>query len=266
MTRVLRVLGLVLLWGIGVAASADSGGPYAFVPDLRADEFPPTVAIDGSFERPLDYFLSHRPLPRAEAGEAEPSRLDWEALPADVLADLVRVGRLGPRRVYAVRLVPREPLALGSDPASAILIVSDVPGTGSRRFRPVFFTTGGVTRDHTASGVLRAGDQAFMLVRRHYDGQGNHVDRIALYWDRESRRLVRGDLAGGGEYWRGLRDAGWQPRSRGHGFDEQRLQWIHSVFRGSGSDRRLGVVRVPVLWRDGRFRTGDPVFDDPGAP
>ena len=263
MARFLGAFGLTLGLAIGVTASADSGGPYAFVPDLREGEFAPMAQIDTGFERPLDFFLAHRPRPRAKAGEAEPSLLDWEPLPGDVLADLVGVGPIGPRRLYAVRFVPRNQLVLGIDPATAILVVSDVPGTQSGWFHPVFFSTAGATRDHTVSGVLRSGEHRFAIVRRHYDGQGHHVDSIALYWDRGAQRLVRGDLSGGGEYWKILRANGWQPRSRGHGFDEQKLEWIHSVFRETEGRRSFGVVRIPVSWRDGGFRTGDPVFDDP---
>lgn len=255
MILVLIALGAVL------PADADSGGPYAFVPDLRDGEVPPTVAIDADHQRPLPYFLDHVPRPRADEGNWEPNRIEWEPVPGDLLADLVRVGRVGARWVYAVRYLPRVSLDKGFDAASGILVVADVPQSQNERFHPVFFSTAGATHDHTVSRVFRSGAHSFVIVRRHYAGQGNHVDRIALWWDRERQGFVRGDLAAGGSYWKALRAEGWKPRSRGHGFDEETLEWIHSVYREVDGVERHAVVRVPVRWDGARFQTGDPVFD-----
>ncbi len=256
-----RVLAALLLALAAATAGADSGGPYAFVPDLREGEYAPTVAIDSDFEASLAFFATHLPQPVVEAGRSEPSRLEWRPVPDDVEASTGRVADLGSHRLYAVRFVRRETLERGWDPAFAILIVADrarEPG----RFRPVFFTTGGATRDHSVSGRLESGGLRFAIVRRHYDGQGNHVDSIALAVDSETRRIVRYDLAAGGTYWQGLRADGWKPWSRGHGFDETGLAWRHRIYRdGPNGAPEHATIRVPVEFRDGRFRTTGVFFD-----
>ena len=71
-------------------------------------------------------------------------------------------------------------------------------------------------------------------------------------------------MTAGGSYWPGLRARGWEPWSRGHGLDEKTLTWVHRVFRRA--PQRGGpahaLVRVPVEFREGRFRAGAVRFVD----
>lgn len=255
----MNLLRCLLVLGFAGRLLADSGGPYEFVPDLRPEEHAPTNAIDSTLTKPLEFYATHIPVPHFKEGEMEPSSLEWRANedfdPFPAMEDL---GWLAGRQMVAVRYIPREEMGEGrSGRAIGILLLARSEGG----YSPVFFTTGGVTDDHTASDVVTFGGQDFVVLEVHYSGQGSLVEFIGIGLDPETEKFRRDDLSGGREVWNALKKDGWEPWHRGHWLDVQTMTWHHHIYRDpkkhpNAEGNPHATLTVPLEFTDGAFRAG----------
>jgi hypothetical protein len=244
-------LALLLLCLLTCLCPADSGGPYEFVPDLKADERPPIRRMP-EFSAKLPHYLEHEPELIWEKGAAEPTGFRWKRL-EQTFATIQSADDWG-RMVYAVRYVPRANLENGSIACQGILILAR---TEKEAYQPVYFTTGGVIDDHSIKPVRMIGSRSVLTVTTHYSGQGRITGDIHL--TRGEKGWHRCEIMGSDdEVWKELDKLGYEPWHRGHWFDEDKKAGFHHVVRKDSSNLQVDEeahrdVRIDYEVRDDKF-------------
>ncbi|MFT5188096.1 MAG: hypothetical protein ACI957_001115 [Verrucomicrobiales bacterium] len=159
---------------------ADSGGPYEGVPDMQETERPPVFKIP-SAKKPLEFYLKHMPRLAWNKEHSEPDSYTWE--PIDGYHASFRIlGHVRGHRILELRYISRERIAQGLDYADILMLLAKGQDTepDENLCRAIYFTSGGVTYNHTAEYLQKGDKYGAVVVTRHYSGSGAHRDLVGI--------------------------------------------------------------------------------------
>jgi len=177
MNLLTRIIATILTAGF---AHADSGGPYEGVPDVRDQERPPVFAIPNS-KKPLDFYLQHMPRLAWNKDLNEPDSYTW--IPIDRYhASFRHLGHVRGYRIVELRYISRERIAQGLDYADMLVLLAKGHDTqaDANLCRAIYFTSGGVTYNHTAEYLRDGHKYGAVVVTRHYSGNGAHRGLVGI--------------------------------------------------------------------------------------
>ena len=186
-------------------AHADTGGPYEGVPDIRENERPPVFSIPNT-KKPLDFYLRHMPRLAWNKDLNEPNSYTWAPIEG-YHASFRSLGHVRGHLILELRYTSRERIAQGLDYADMFVLLAKGQDTqtDANLCRAIYYTSGGVTYNHTAK-YLRDGDKyGAVIITRHYSGNGAHRELVGIRgtedfdFERFDPRKAKAEQGGAGQ-------------------------------------------------------------------
>jgi hypothetical protein len=132
-------------------------------------------------KEPLEYYLSHMPRLAWNKKLNEPDSFTWEPI-AECYATFRSLGYVRGHLILELRYVSRERIAQGKDLADVLMLLAkgeDIQ-PDANLCRAIYFTTGGVTYNHTAKYLPNGDKFGAVVVTRHYSGNGGHLGLVGI--------------------------------------------------------------------------------------
>ena len=159
---------------------ADTGGPYEGVPDIKQSESPPIFAIP-SAKKPLDFYLKNIPELKFNEKLHEPESYNWKPIKG-YHASFRLLGHVRGHQILELRYVNKNRIDLGLDQADILVILAKGQDNqpDSKLCSVIYYTSGGVTYNHTTKYLPEADKHAAVVITRHYSGNGGDREYIGI--------------------------------------------------------------------------------------